>query len=97
MGEKKNRSTFGSLFHDTREREREGEIETGNDDDGGDSHDDDDGGDSYDDNDDGDFFHDDDDLQEPIKTVEWHLTGKDNTFAGAYDTPAIHGIPPFRK
>ena len=27
------------------------------------------------------------------ETVEWHLTGKDNTFAGAYDTRAPSVTP----
>ena len=27
------------------------------------------------------------------ETVEWHLTGKDNTFAGAYDTQASSVTP----
>ena len=28
------------------------------------------------------------------ESVDWHLTVKDNTFAGAYDTPATHVAPP---
>ena len=97
MGEQKNRSTFGSLLQDTRERERGRERETGNNNDDGDSYGDNDDGDSYNDDDDGDSFYDDDEIKESIKTVEWHLTGNDNTFADAYDTPAINRISQLRK
>ena len=86
MGEQTNRSTLGSLLQDTREREREGEKETGNDDDDGDSYDDDNDGDSHGDNEDADYFYNDDEIQETTETVDWLLTGKDSTFAGAYNT-----------